>query len=230
MTDESQTIYAVSYARVSTDDHDQNPESQHVELRKYAKEHGITIVEEFTDMISGTTDERPELQRIFGYKLMHPEVTKLLVLSNDRLARDMDIQRNLRQNFNKIGLEIIYRDDDKFDTSTKEGKLMEAMKSYGAQAYTDGHKLKIKAGLERAKLEGKKLGRPLRRNDDLIKPDMLIEFAKKGYSLRDLQQVYKVSRMTLSRRLEESGRLEEFKQEYENAKIRANSTIQAIDH
>ena len=230
MTDESQTIYAVAYARVSTDDHDQNPESQLVELRNYAKEHGITIVEEFTDMISGTTDERPELQRIFGYKLMHPEVTKLLVLSNDRLARDMDIQRNLRQNFNKIGLEIIYRDDDKFDTSTKEGKLMEAMKSYGAQAYTDGHKLKIKAGLERAKLEGKKLGRPRKTTDEVIQPETLVVLAKEGYSLRELEKVYKVSRMTLSRILEKSGRLEEFKQEYENAKINANSTITAIDH
>ena len=230
MTDESQTIYAVAYARVSTDDHDQNPESQLVELRNYAKEHGITIVEEFTDMISGTTDERPELQRIFGYKLMHPEVTKLLVLSNDRLARDMDIQRNLRQNFNKIGLEIIYRDDDKFDTSTKEGKLMEAMKSYGAQAYTDGHKLKIKAGLERAKLEGKKLGRPRKTTDEVIQPETLVVLAKEGYSLRELEKVYKVSRMTLSRILEKSGRLEEFKQEYENAKINANSTIPAIDH
>lgn len=205
-----QTIFAFAYARVSTDDHDQNPESQLVEIRKWAKARSIEIVEEFADKVTGTSMDRPELQRVFGAKIMHPEVSKLIVLDADRLSRNMDDAPTLIKEFNKMGLQIVYVADENLDLTTKEGKLMNAMKSYGAQSYTDGHKLKIMAGLERARAEGKHIGRPLKRADN-INVDLLMEFAKKGYSLRQLEKVHRCSRNTLVRRLKDVGRYDEFK-------------------
>lgn len=206
-----QTIFAFAYARVSTDDHDQNPESQLVEIRKWAKARSIEIVEEFADKATGTNDNRPELDRVFGAKRRHPEVSKLIILDADRLSRNMDDAPSLIKEFNAIGLQVVYVADENLDLTTKEGKLMNAMKSYGAQSYTDGHRLKILAGLDRARAEGTHIGRPLKR-DDSIDVDLLIEFAKRGYSLRQLEKVYKCSRNTLRRRLEDKGRYEEFKE------------------
>lgn len=154
----------------------------------------------------------------------------MIVLDADRLSRNMDDASVINRDFNKIGVQIIYVADEKLDLTTKEGKLMNAMKSYGAQAFTDGHSLKIKAGLERARQEGKKIGRPLKRDNSAINPDMLIEFAKHGYSIRDLQSVYKVSRTTISRRLVECGKMDEFKAEYKKAKEKAQIQNSTINH
>ena len=69
---EQQTVYAIAYARVSTDDHDQNPESQLVEIRKFAKNRGIEIVGEYQDKATGTNDERIGLDAAYGFKRRCP--------------------------------------------------------------------------------------------------------------------------------------------------------------
>lgn len=225
-----QTIYAMAYARVSTDDHDQNPESQLFEIRKFAKDRNIVIVREFQDKATGTNDDREGLDSAFGFKMRHPEITRIIVLSADRLSRNMDDAPRIIKDFNKLGVQIVYVDDENLDLTTKEGKLMNAMKSYGAQAYTDGHSLKIKAGLERARAEGKHIGRPSKRGDDSINVDMLLEFSKRGYSLRDLEKVYKCNKNTLSRRLKDAGKLDEFKENYRLAKLNQKEDLQPISH
>lgn len=220
MTD--QTTFAFAYARVSTDDHDQNPESQLVEIRKWAKTRNIEIVEEFADKATGTNAARPELQRIFGAKIMRPEVSKLIVLDADRLSRNMDDAPTLIKEFNRIGLQIVYVADENLDLTTKEGKLMNAMKSYGAQSYTDSHKLKIMAGLDRARAEGKHIGRPLKRAD-AIDLNLVIRFAQEGYSLRRMEKVFKCSRNTLVRRVRDAGRYEELSEILESHKSKKSA-------
>lgn len=228
MTD--QTIYAVAYARVSTDDHDQNPESQLTKIRQFAKERGIVILREFQDKQTGTNDERDGLDLIYGYKRHHPELSKVIILDADRLSRNMRDAPEILNDFNDIGLTVMYVADESLDLNTKEGLLMNAMKTYGAQAYTDGHALKIRAGLERARAEGKHIGRPMKRSADAINPDMLLEFAKRGYSLRNLEKVYKCNKNTLSRRLKECGKLDEFKEYYKKAKENEMNATPSIDH
>lgn len=222
----AQTIYAVAYARVSTDDHDQNPESQFTKIREFAKQRGIVILREFQDKQTGTNDERDGLDLIYGYKRHHPELSKVIILDADRLSRNMRDAPEILNDFNEIGLTVVYVSDENLDLNTKEGLLMNAMKTYGAQAYTDGHALKIKAGQERARQEGKKIGRPLKR-DESINVDMLLEFSKHGYSLRDLENVYKCNKNTLSRRLRDCGKLDEFKENYRIARLQK---IQPIEH
>lgn len=217
-----QVIYAVSYARVSTDDHDQKPESQHVAIRAYAKTKGYTIVREFSDEITGTTDERSALQSLYGFKLDHPEITKVIVLCQDRLSRDMDGQRRIREKLNSLGLEIIYVDDENLDTTKKEGKVMETLKAYAAQSYVDDLKIKIRAGQERARQEGKVIGRPLKRADD-IEPRTLLQFIAMGKSLRDLEKIYNCSRETLKRRIDKAGLSDEYNRIMEERKNKKNA-------
>ena len=220
-----QTVFAMAYARVSTDDHDQNPESQLVEIRKFAKERNIVIVKEFQDKATGTNDDREGLDSMYGFKIRHPEISKMIVLDADRLSRNMQDAPRIIKDFNGIGVQIVYVADEHLDLSTKEGLLMNAMKSYGAQAYTDGHSLKIKAGLDRARAEGKHIGRPSKRTNDAIKPEMLLEFAKQGYSLRKLAPVYKCDKNTLSRILQDCGKLDEFKEYYRLSQTTQNETV-----
>lgn len=212
-----QMTYAMAYARVSTDDKGQDPESQLVAIRQFAKERGIEIVKEFRDEKTGTNDDREGLDAMYGFKMRHPEVSKLIVLDGDRLSRNMDDAATIIKNFNNLGVQIIYVADENLDLTTKEGKLINAFKSYGAQTYTDDHKIKVKAGLARAKENGKILGRPLKRQND-INPDTILYLIEEGYSLRTLEKMCNCSRNTLVRRIEKAGNLERYKKAVENRK------------
>src|SRR3954471_18261181 len=50
------------YARVSTEDRGQDPETQLRPLREYAERRGFIVVGEFVDHASGTTETRPRYQ------------------------------------------------------------------------------------------------------------------------------------------------------------------------
>src|SRR3954462_12857069 len=52
------------YARVSTEDRGQNPETQLRPLREYAERRGFSVVGEFVDHASGTTESRPRYQQL----------------------------------------------------------------------------------------------------------------------------------------------------------------------
>jgi len=54
-----------TYSRVSTSHHDQNPDIQTQELRRFCENRNWTIVEEIKDFASGGTDKRVELQKLF---------------------------------------------------------------------------------------------------------------------------------------------------------------------
>lgn len=227
MKEDQETIYAVSYARVSTDDKGQNPESQLFAIREWAAKKGnIKILKEFSDESSGTNDDRDGLDAIFGYKRRHPEVTRLIVLDADRLSRNMDDAPVIQRDLSRIGLRVVYVADENLDLTTKEGKLMNYMKAYADQSYVDELKIKIKAGMNRARAEGKQIGRPSKRGNDKIDIDLLFEFAKMGYSLRRLEKVFNVSRNTLVRKLQDVGRYEEFKQIQNEMKQSRNTKTQ----
>jgi DNA invertase Pin-like site-specific DNA recombinase len=51
------------YARVSTLDKGQDPETQLLVLREYAERCGFRLVGEYVDHASGSRDERPSIRR-----------------------------------------------------------------------------------------------------------------------------------------------------------------------
>ena len=75
------------YARVSTKNNGQNPETQLVALREYAGNRGFGIVEEYVDVgISGTKDRRPALDKLMKDARAR-KVDAVLVTRFDRFAR-----------------------------------------------------------------------------------------------------------------------------------------------
>lgn len=205
----TQETYAIAYARVSTDDKAQNPESQLLKIRQWAKERNITILREYKDERTGTNDDRDGLDAAIGFATRTPKVSVMIVLDADRLSRNMDDAPAIIKKFNSLGVRITYVADEALDLTTKEGKLINAMKSYGAQAYTDSHGLKIRAGMERARKEGKHIGRPRVTEED-VNLEILMGLIRNGESLRTCEKVFKISRNTLRKIVYES----EYKDEY----------------
>lgn len=219
-----QTLYAVAYARVSTDDKNQDPETQLFGIRKWAKAKGnIKILAEFRDESTGTNMNRRGLSDLFGYLTMNSlnpdpgKVSIMLALDNSRVARNQKDMPKILDVLEKAGVRLIFIANEQLDLSTTQGYLINSIDSFGSQKYTDDHGARVKIGQEKARAKGTHIGRPSKRGDDFIDVDLLIEFAKKGYSLRRLEKVYKCSRNTLKRRMQDDGRYEEFVEASKNA-------------
>lgn len=84
---------AVGYIRVSTegqaDDDKYGVEAQQGKIREYAEKHGYVIVAWFQDEMSGTSDERPEWNKIlYGEEITNPPFEAVIAFKSDRIARD----------------------------------------------------------------------------------------------------------------------------------------------
>src|SRR2546426_8330060 len=74
------------YARVSTVDKGQDPETQLVGLREYATRRGFELVGEYVDYASGRRDDRPHYRRFMeGARKRHLDI--VLVWRYERVAR-----------------------------------------------------------------------------------------------------------------------------------------------
>lgn len=159
MTSPYAGMTALLYARVSTDDHDQDPESQLMALRAYARAHDIDVIGEYADRITGTTMDRPQLDAMLG-RVMRERVGLILALDPDRVSRSMADKSALLDMLRPYGTVIRYLSDESATPETAEGRLIDTLRTYGAQRYTDSHRLKIRAGLDRARAQGRHIGRP----------------------------------------------------------------------
>lgn len=219
-----QTVYAVSYARVSTDDKDQNPESQLKKIREWAKARHVTIINEYQDESTGTNMNRKGLMDLIGYlnvnyQIQIPgKVTMMIALDTDRVSRNQKDMPKILEMLDKVGVKLVYVAHEGLDLTTSQGYLINSINSFGAQSYTDGHSLKVKAGMERAKAQGKHIGRPMKRRDGALDVTLIMEAAKQGISLRRMEDIFHVSRNTIVRRLKEDGRYDEFKEIQQNHK------------
>src|SRR2546430_15848060 len=77
------------YARVSTSNHGQDPETQLLELREYAARRGFRVVGEFVDVgVSGSKESRPQLNRLFA-DAQQRKFDAILVWKLDRFGRSL---------------------------------------------------------------------------------------------------------------------------------------------
>ena len=144
------------YARVSTDD--QTTDNQVFELEKVAKRMGWDIGEVYTDIISGAKSMRPELDRLMG-SVIRKEVDIIMVWSVDRLGRSLQHLTTLLSDIHSKGVDL-YLHQQGIDTTTPSGKMMFQMCGVFAEFERSMVQERVKAGLERAKANGKRLGRP----------------------------------------------------------------------
>jgi len=171
------------YTRVSTADRGQTTENQVLQLRKACELRGWEIVLEEQDVISGTKEKRPGLQRIYDSAVLR-EFDVLFVWSLDRLTREgafraLEIIQRLGQM--NVGFESLQ--EAHFSTC---GPFKDAIIAIAATlAKLEREKIveRVKAGLERTKKKGTVLGRP--KIGEKWKPQIL-EMAAKGMGTYDI--------------------------------------------
>jgi len=179
------------YARVSTTD--QSTESQLLDLRRYTRERGWTIFKEYVDKgISGTKDSRPALNELMN-DAKKRRFDVVLVWRFDRFARSTKHLILALEEFKNLGIDFVSYQEN-IDTSSPLGSAIFTIISAVAQLERDIIAERVKAGLRRAKENGKKLGRP-KANVDTEKIHWL---RSKGLSLRAIAKETGVSRTTVS--------------------------------
>ncbi|MFA0055374.1 recombinase family protein [Vibrio echinoideorum] len=144
-----------AYCRVSTTE--QTTENQVIAIANagYDVERHRVISETIGGSVKAM--ERPEFSRLVD-RLESGD--SLVVLKLDRLGRDaIDVQQTV-QALSYIGVKLVCLDLPVVDLSSAEGRLM--LQMFGAFAEFERNRIRERTaqGLERAKAEGKKLGRP----------------------------------------------------------------------
>jgi DNA invertase Pin-like site-specific DNA recombinase len=147
------------YARVSSDG--QTTDNQTQELRAVAERHGWTVVEEFIDHgISGAKgrDQRPSFDRMLKSAIRR-DFDVIMTWSVDRLGRSLQHLVEFLSEVHAKGVDL-YMHQQAIDTTTPAGKAMFQMCGVFAEFERTMIQERVKAGLKRAKAQGKVLGRP----------------------------------------------------------------------
>ncbi len=185
------------YARVST--HEQEPEVQLAALRAHAAQRSLTVVEEFVDRgISGAKDRRPALDRLMQ-AAWDGRFQAVLVWRFDRFARSVKHLISALDRFRSLNVEFISL-QEQFDTSTPIGRAMFTIIGAMAELERDIIGERVKAGLDRARAKGVRLGRPSVRVDR----EELSGLRSQGLSIGQIAKRSRCSPATIRRRLREA--------------------------
>ncbi len=183
------------YARVST--LDQSTESQLLDLRHYVQDRGWKVYREYVDNgISGTKESRPELDRLMA-DAKKRKFDIVLVWRFDRFARSTRHLINVLEEFRNLGIDFVSFQEN-IDTSSPLGSAIFTILAAVAQLERDIIAERVKAGLRRARENGKKLGRPRGTALDI---DKVHRLRRQGLSLQQIATELKTSKTTVSRLL-----------------------------
>jgi DNA invertase Pin-like site-specific DNA recombinase len=180
------------YARISTSD--QRIESQLYDLRKLATQRGFEITREYCDRgISGSKARRPGLDSMMN-DARRGEFSVVLVAAFDRIARSTKNFLEIVDELNNVNIEFVSA-REAIDTSGPMGRMFLTMVGSIAELERSLIVERIKAGMRRAKMEGRTLGRaPLSVDRNALVRDRLA-----GMSLTDVAKKYRISRASVVR-------------------------------
>ncbi|MGZ3775306.1 MAG: recombinase family protein [Bdellovibrio sp.] len=186
----------VIYARVSTSHHDQNPDIQVRELRKYCANRDWNIAHEIIDFGSGGSDKREGLQLLFQL-IAKGEIDCIVVTKLDRLFRSLRQLITALDDFQSRGIAFVAVKDS-IDYTTASGRLFTQILGSLAEFEKSMIRERTMAGLNYAKqIKGKNLGRPKKlRNVELI-----CRLNEQGLPTREIARLVGCSQATVSREL-----------------------------
>jgi len=194
MANRNSTLRVALYARVSTTD--QSTDSQLLDLRRYVSERSWQSYKEYVDEgISGTKDSRPALNELMN-DAKKRKFDVVLVWRFDRFARSTKHLILALEEFKNLGIDFVSYQEN-IDTSSPLGSAIFTIISAVAQLERDIIAERVKAGLRRARENGKKLGRPSKKVDRCE----IRRLRGEGRSLRQIAAELNVSKNTVARYL-----------------------------
>ena len=180
------------YARVSTKNNGQDPETQLIALREYAQARGFDVFAEYVDVgISGAKETRPALDQMMDHARKRRFDT-VLVARFDRFARSTRHLVLALDEFNALGVDFISLSES-IDTSTPMGKMVYTVIAAVAELECSLIRERVAMGLQRAKAQGKRLGRPTA----AIDPAEVHRLREQGMSFRAIARQLGVSHPTV---------------------------------
>jgi len=175
------------YARCSTTD--QFPENQIRVLKALADRNGDEIVAEFVDKgISGSKRDREALNQMISAARSR-KFSKLYVVSIDRLSRSTKDLIETVELLNDLKVQIVFQREN-IDTTSAMGQFFLTVLGSLAQFEREIMRERIKQGIDRAKSQGRKMGRPTKMNDSLRSAVKLLY--TKGASVRTIAKTCSV--------------------------------------
>jgi DNA invertase Pin-like site-specific DNA recombinase len=186
------------YGRVSTRDKKQDAENQLRELRAFVERkasEGWTLAHEYVDKASGKSADRTAFRRMFA-EASRKEFDLVLFWSLDRFSRE-GVYETLEhlQKLNSYGVDwFSYKEEYLRSVGVFKEAVLAILAAIAKQERVRLSE-RVHAGLNRAKAQGKVLGRP----KASVRPERVLLLKKRGLSTRAIATETGVSAMTVHR-------------------------------
>ena len=167
------------YTRISVVS--QSTEQQLFTLREVANRNGA-IVSEFTDTISGSTDSRPGLNACL-LAARQKKFDVLYCYSIDRLGRSTKNLISVVEMLQELKVDLFFYREG-IDTTTPTGKCVFTILGSVAELEKNLIRERVVSGLDKARRNGVKLGRPTVMNDSMVTAVRLLR--DKGMTVRNI--------------------------------------------
>ena len=184
-------VRAAIYARVSTSNGSQTCENQLLELCRYCEARGWITFGEYTDEMSGAKDRRPGLDRLL-LDARRARFQVVVCWALDRIGRDLKHLLAVLEDLQCLNIPFVSLKEG-LDLGSASGRLQLAILAALSQFERERLRERTIAGLDRARAQGKRLGRPT----EAVSVEKLASVH--GTSLRDAAKLLGVARSTLQR-------------------------------
>jgi DNA invertase Pin-like site-specific DNA recombinase len=185
---------AAIYCRVST--LDQHPETQLIQLRQVIQQRGWDLIGVYTDHgISGARARRPQLDQMLA-DARHAKFDVVLVWAFDRMARSTKHLLEVVEELQRANVEFVSL-REQIDTGGPLGRAITTI--LGAIAELERSLIieRVRAGMNRTRLEGGRLGRPPLENID--REEIRADRLERGYSLKKIAKLHRISKTSVQR-------------------------------
>jgi DNA invertase Pin-like site-specific DNA recombinase len=147
------------YARVSTSDKDQDPLTQLLPLRDFCSAQGWEVHREYVDQAPANDLAHRTQWRQLLDDAAKRKFSIVLVFTLDRAFRSVKHMHDTLAAWELVGVNFKSL-REQFDTSTALGRLLLNLLASLAEFELELIRERVKAGMERARRQGKKIGRP----------------------------------------------------------------------
>ena len=193
------------YARVSTSDKEQNPDTQLLPLREFVEREAWEVYAEYQDQASAS-----DLRHRNQWRQMVDDASKkrfdlVLVWRMDRAFRSVLDAANMLERLRAWGVGLRSYSEPWIDTTSAFGEALYYITIAYAQLEKGILRERVKAGMERAAIKGTKSGKPIGRESLKVTMPQIIDALKSAQSVSGAGRNLKVSRGYIIKKLKDAG-------------------------
>ncbi len=189
------------YARVSTDDKNQNPETQLLALRQYCADSGWDVSREYIDYARAKDyKNRKQWAQLLKDANQH-KFGCVLVFKLDRAWRHTREALNTLEDWEARGIKFKSLNDQYIDTTVPMGKVVLIIMLAIAEMESGTISQRVTAGIVRTKAQGNRYGRKTLKEKRGITPEHMTKALEEKKSVRSAAILLKCSRSTIIRTL-----------------------------